>query len=59
MEWGAKYVNVMFTINKLSLLIWKKLKELEFYYQRLKKATTDNRHYIKPYEKKITLVEGC
>ena len=59
MEWCAKYVNVMFTINKLSLLIWKKLKEVEFYYQRLKKAAMDNRHYIKPNEKKITLVEGC
>ena len=31
---------------------------MEFFYQRSKKATTDNRNYVKPYEEKITLVEG-
>ena len=55
----AKYMNVMLTINKLSLVIWKELREVEFYYHRSKIATTDNRHYVKPYDEKITLAEDC
>ena len=57
--WCAKYMDVMLTINKSSLVIWKELRKVKFYYQRSQIATTDNTHYVKPYEEKNTLVEGC
>ena len=50
-------MNVMLTINKLSLVTWKELRGVEFYYQRSKIATTDNRHHLKPYEEQNTLVK--